>query len=82
MAVPVEVVSDVIRTPRKTARVSCPAVIRFFLSIAETGDLMSRTLSIFDTDDRLRSLAEAGDPLERLSTVIDFELFRYPTIAG
>jgi hypothetical protein len=24
----------------------------------------------------LRSLSKAGDPLERLSTVIDFELFR------
>jgi hypothetical protein len=40
------------------------------------GELMSRPLSFFDTDDRLRSLSEAGDPLERLSTVIDFELFR------
>ena len=51
-------------------------MIRFFLSITETGELMSRPLSFFDTDDRLRSLSEAGDPLERLSTVIDFELFR------
>src|SRR5262249_3712968 len=40
------------------------------------GELMSRPLSFFDADDRLRSLSEAGDPLERLSTVIDFELFR------
>ena len=40
------------------------------------GELMSRPLSFFDTDDRLRALSEAGDPLERLSTVIDFELFR------
>ena len=40
------------------------------------GELMSRPLSFFDTDDRLRSLSEAGDPLERLSKVIDFELFR------
>jgi hypothetical protein len=37
---------------------------------------MSRPLSFFDTDDWLRSLSEAGDPLERLSTAIDFELFR------
>jgi hypothetical protein len=51
-------------------------VIRFFLSIAEMGELMSRPLSFFDTDDRLRALSEAGDPLERLSTVINFELFR------
>ena len=40
------------------------------------GELMSRPLSFFDTDDRLRALSEAGDPLERLSKVIDFELFR------
>jgi hypothetical protein len=44
--------------------------------ITEMGELMSRLPSFFDTDDRLRSLSEAGDPLERLSTVIDFELFR------
>ena len=37
---------------------------------------MSRPPSFFDTDDRLRSLSEVGDPPERLSTVIDFELFR------
>jgi hypothetical protein len=44
--------------------------------MVEMGELMSRPLSFFDTDDRLRSLPVAGDPLERLSTVIDFELFR------
>ena len=45
-------------------------------AITEMGELMSRPPSVFDTDDRLRSLSEADDPLERLSTVIDFELFR------
>ena len=30
----------------------------------------------FDTDDRLRALSAAGDPLERLKPVIDFEVFR------
>lgn len=30
----------------------------------------------FDTEERLRELSEAGDPLERLLAVIDFELFR------
>jgi len=30
----------------------------------------------FDTDARLRALSAAGDPLERLGAVMDFELFR------
>jgi transposase, IS5 family len=30
----------------------------------------------FDTDERLRWLSAAGDPLERLASVVDFELFR------
>ena len=30
----------------------------------------------FDTDDRLRALSAAGDPLEGLRAVVDFELFR------
>jgi len=30
----------------------------------------------FDTDDRLAWLSAAGDPLERLAKVVDFELFR------
>ncbi len=32
---------------------------------------------LFDTDERLRALSAAGDPLERLAAVVvDFELFR------
>ncbi len=30
----------------------------------------------FDNEERLRELSEAGDPLERLTAVIDFEIFR------
>lgn len=30
----------------------------------------------FDTDERLRALSAAGDPLERLAAVVDFERFR------
>jgi IS5 family transposase len=30
----------------------------------------------FDVDERLRELSEAGDPLERLLSVVDFEIFR------
>ena len=31
----------------------------------------------FDLDERYAALSEAGDPLERLGAVIDFEPFRY-----
>ena len=37
---------------------------------------MARQAGFFDTDERLRSLSAAGDPLERLGAVVDFELFR------
>jgi len=30
----------------------------------------------FDVDERLAALSRAGDPLERLASVVDFELFR------
>jgi transposase, IS5 family len=30
----------------------------------------------FDRDERLKALSAAGDPLERLATVVDFEVFR------
>jgi IS5 family transposase len=30
----------------------------------------------FDGDERLKALSAAGDPLERLARVIDFEVFR------
>jgi transposase len=30
----------------------------------------------FDAEDRLRALSAAGDPLEKLRSVVDFELFR------
>ena len=35
--------------------------------------------SLFDLQNRYASLSEAGDPLERLNAVIDWELFR-PTL--
>jgi IS5 family transposase len=37
---------------------------------------MAGQRGFFDTDDRLRWLSAAGDPLERLAAVVDFELFR------
>ena len=36
----------------------------------------------FDVDERLVQLSEAGDPLERLSLVVDFEVFRRPLDAA
>lgn len=37
---------------------------------------MSGQAGFFDTDERLAWLSAAGDPLERLAKVVDFELFR------
>jgi transposase, IS5 family len=37
---------------------------------------MARQAGFFDTDERLRWLSQAGDPLERLAAVVGFELFR------
>lgn len=34
----------------------------------------------FDLDERLGQLSSGGDPLERLSVVVDFELFRKPLV--
>jgi len=36
----------------------------------------------FDPGDRYAELSAAGDPLERLSSVVDFELFRGPLTAA
>jgi transposase, IS5 family len=37
---------------------------------------MAGQCGFFDADQRLRELSEAGDPLERLLAVVDFEIFR------
>jgi hypothetical protein len=37
---------------------------------------MAGQRGFFDTDERLEWLSAAGDPLERLAAVVDFELFR------
>jgi hypothetical protein len=39
---------------------------------------MSRELGYFDLDEHCAALSASGDPLERLSPVIDIELFRAP----
>jgi hypothetical protein len=43
---------------------------------------MAGPRGFFDTDERLRELSEAGDPLERLLAVVDFEIFRGELSAG
>ncbi len=37
---------------------------------------MSDPRGFFDLDERRGALSKAGDPLERLSAVVDFEVFR------
>jgi transposase, IS5 family len=37
---------------------------------------MAGQAGFFDGDERLKALSAAGDPLERLARVIDFEVFR------
>jgi transposase, IS5 family len=49
-------------------------VIRWWLGSTE-GDVTGQP-GFFDADERLQWLSAAGDPLERLSGVVDFELFR------
>ena len=36
----------------------------------------------FDLSDRYEALSAAGDPLERLASVVDFEVFRGPLVAA
>jgi transposase, IS5 family len=37
---------------------------------------MAGQAGFFDQDERLHALSAAGDPLERLAAVVDFEVFR------
>jgi transposase, IS5 family len=37
---------------------------------------MAKQPGLFDAEERLGALSAAGDPLERLRPVMDFELFR------
>lgn len=43
---------------------------------------MSCQPGFFDLSDRYEALSAAGDPLERLSAVVDFEVFRGPLVAA
>ena len=37
---------------------------------------MAGQRGFFDVDERLTALSRAGDPLQRLASVVDFEVFR------
>ena len=43
---------------------------------------MAGQAGFFDLSDRYQALSAAGDPLERLSAVVDLELFRGPLVAA
>jgi hypothetical protein len=43
---------------------------------------MAAQLGFFDLADRYEALNAAGDPLERLAAVVDFEIFRGPLVAA
>jgi hypothetical protein len=43
---------------------------------------MAEQLGFFDLSDRDEALSAAGDPLERLSAVVDFEVYRGPLVAA
>jgi IS5 family transposase len=61
-------------TPRKTTGVG--SVWGDSLTSSAKGALMAVQAGFFDADERLRLLSAAGDPLERLRAVVDFEVFR------
>ena len=41
-----------------------------------SGGVMSRQPGFFDLEERLAALSKSGDPLERLASMVDFEIFR------
>src|SRR5262249_5215140 len=46
------------------------------MSLGTRGSAMAGQPGFFDGEERLKALSAAGDPLERLSLVVDFEVFR------
>ena len=43
---------------------------------------MSDQRGLFDLDERYQRLSAAGDPLEKLSALIDFEMFRTDLVSA
>src|SRR3546814_3816851 len=52
------------------------AWISFPCVVGEGGVGMAGQAGFFDLDERYAGLSASGDPLERLSRVVDFEVFR------
>ncbi len=46
------------------------------------GVRMAGQPGFFDLDERYRALSENGDPLVRLTSLIDFEVFRAPLVSA
>jgi hypothetical protein len=55
-------------------------VIHCLIATAEA--VMVGQPGFFDLSDRYEALSEAGDPLERLAAVVDFEVLRGPLVAA
>lgn len=55
-------------------------LIHFVDDVAEV--MMTGQPGFFDLSDRYEALSAAGDPLERLSAVVDFEVFRGALVAA
>jgi transposase, IS5 family len=66
-------------TPRKAGGFCRRELIHYLRATAEAE--MAGQPGFFDLSDRYEALSAAGDPLERLSAVVDFELFRSPLVA-
>ena len=62
------------RTPRRTYRSDgcCDSLMGDGLERRHGGSAW-----FFDLEDRYAQLSKAGDPLEKLASVVDFEPFRY-----
>jgi IS5 family transposase len=67
-------------TPRKTAGAWRLEVIHCLCTTVEA--MMAGQPSFFDLSDRYEALSAAGDPLERLAAVVDFEVFRGRLVAA
>jgi transposase, IS5 family len=55
-------------------------LIHFADDVSEV--MMAGQPGFFDLSDRYEALSAAGDPLERLTAVVDFEVFRVPLVAA
>jgi len=52
------------------------------LSLKRSADRAGWIPGFFDVDERLRELSGKGDALERVKSLIDFEMFRCSAVGG